>query len=75
MERHQENSNQEGPMNDPMAGLMTRMVRSHGSRGCVRGGATRAMAPGVFGSLLNKIGLLRKFPKMLLVVAPEVLKS
>ena len=31
MERHQENSNQEGPMNDPMAGLMTRMVRSHGS--------------------------------------------
>ena len=44
-------------------------------RGCVRGGATRAMAPGVYGSLLNKIGLLRKFPKMLLVVAPGVLKS
>ena len=31
MERHQENSNQEGSMNDPMAGLMSRMVRSHGS--------------------------------------------
>ena len=44
-------------------------------RGCVRGGATRAMAPGVFGSLLNKIGLLGKFPKIVLVVAPGVLKS
>ena len=41
----------------------------------VRGGATRAMAPVVFGSLLNKNGILRKFPKILLVVAPVVLKS
>ena len=39
-------------------------------------GATLEGGPiGVYGNLLNKIGLLRKFRQFLLLVAPGVLKS
>ena len=42
------------------------------NRDLVRGGATQAMAPGVFEKLLSKNDHFRKFQKIVLLVAPPV---